>query len=308
MKKIIAAVFMVALCVISCNKANVETESSDDYVQISLGLIGEVPTITTSPMTRAGEAKDWYQIQVYSAPKGTTDYKYYGYGFFDNVDNMLINLKKGYQYMFEVDMIVDGSEKINHFSLVNSGWADITNSFYLSFDEHIRYLGNGYLYMSRPYDTFNRPDVDRFYGIAEGYVPRSNGKVSVDMKRVAFGVKFVANDFEVGELEIQIDQAPGMKMISGEGNTAESVISFYNTAAAYADKDYTENIAVNIILAKEDGVRIPLVSQEVPFMRNRITTIEFNAQEPSQNNTFKITANEEWETGDTIYLEGSDQE
>ena len=303
MKKFFAAVCMIALCLVSCNKTNVQTEDLGEYVQVSLGFSMEAPIITTTPMTKAGEARNWYQIQVYSAVEGKTNYGYYGYGFFDNVDNMLINLKRGYQYKFEVDMIVDGSEKINRFSLVNSGWAGISNSFYLSSDEHIRYLGEGYLYMRRPADTFNRPDVDRFYGITDGYVPKTSGKVTVDMKRVSFGVKFIAKEFTEGKLEIQIDQAPTMTLDSAKGNEIETVISFDRTYSAFLDNDYSENIAVNVILLKEDGIRVPLVAQEVPFVRNCKTTIEFNGREPSQNKGFIINAEEEWKTGETIFLE-----
>lgn len=305
MKKIIAIVFMVALCAISCNKVNVEKEASDEYVQVSLGIGGEAPTITTSPMAKADEAVDWYQIQVYSAPIGETRYNYYGYGFFDNIDNMLINLKRGFQYKFVVDMIIDGSAKVYKFCLDDSGWAGISNSFFLSSDEHIRFLGEGYLYTKK--DIYNRPDVDRFYGITEGYVPQSGGKVTVDMKRVSFGVKVVAKEFTAGQLEVQIDQAPTIYMDSAKSNEATSVISFNRTEKAYYNTSYSEDIAVNIILVPEDGVRIPLIAQDVPFIRNRMTTIEFYAQEPSQNKTFIIKADEEWEIGDTIVLDNYTQ-
>jgi hypothetical protein len=103
---------------------NEQTNSNDDngYITVSLGFIGEAPNITTTPMSRANEAKDWYQIQVYSCPIGKSNYTYYGYGFFDNTENMTINLKEGYQYKFVADMIVDASEKISNFSCNNNRW------------------------------------------------------------------------------------------------------------------------------------------------------------------------------------------
>ena len=303
MKKFFAAVCMIALCLVSCNKTNVQTEDLGEYVQVSLGFSMEAPIITTTPMTKAGEARNWYQIQVYSAVEGKTNYGYYGYVFFDNVDNMLINLKRGYQYKFEVDMIAEGSEKINSFSLVNGGWANVSNSFYISSDEHVRYMGEGYLYMYNPSGQYNRPDVDRFFGVTEGYLPKNGDKVTVDMKRVSFGVKFVAKEFNDGKLEIQVDQAPTKIMNSTDGNELETVISFDRTYSAFLDDEYSENIAVNVILIKEDGLKVPLVAQDVTFVRNCKTTIEFNGREPSQNKGFIINAEEEWKTGETIFLE-----
>lgn len=305
MKKILSALSIIALfSVISCNDKPLNPDNLDTYVQVKLGFTGASPNITTTPMTKADDAKDWYQIQVYSAPVGSTRYSYYGYGFFDSTDNMIINLKEGYQYKFVADMIVDASKKISNFSLVNSGWAAIGNSFYFSADEHIRYLGKGYLYMSRPNDTYNRPDVDRFYGITEGYVPEEGGSVSISMKRVSFGAKFVAKEFTSGSLEIQIDQSPTKTLKSSDGAQCDMIVSFDNTSAAYSRDEYSENIAVNIIWVKEDGVRTPIVSQDITFVRNHLTTIEFEVKESTQSNSFNITADEEWENGETIAAGG----
>ena len=294
--------FICGMCMQSCDKESTAPSSNNDngYITVSLGFTGEDPIITTTPMSRANEAKDWYQIQVYSCPIGESYYTYYGYGFFDNTENMTINLKEGYQYKFVADMIVDASEKIYKFSLSNSGWASIGNSFYFSTDEHIRFLGQGYIYMNKPYDTYNRPDVDRFYGITEGYIPSENGSVSIDMKRVAFGVKFVAEEFTSGSLEIQIDQSPTKTLKCADGNVAEWIVSFDSTASAYRNDNYSENIAVNIIWVKDDGVRTPIVSENITFVRNHKTTIEFEVKEAAQSNYFSINANEEWKTGDTI--------
>lgn len=294
---------LCTLCMTSCEKEPINHDN-DGYVQVSLGFAGEAPHISTTPMTRANDVKDWYQIQVYSCAIGKNNYSYYGYGFFDSTENMIINLKEGYQYKFVADMLVDASKKIYQFSLVNSGWAAIGNSFYFSSDEHIRYLGDGYIYMNEPRETYNRPDIDRFFGITEGYIPTENGSVSINMKRVSFGAKFVAKEFTSGALEIHVDQSPTKTLKCSDGNTLESIISFNRTASAYAKDDYSENIAVNIIWVKEDGVRTPVVSQDITFVRNNLTSIEFEVKESAQSNSFSINANEEWVTGETISAGG----
>ena len=295
-------VVICSMCMQSCeNEPTNSTNPNDDngYITVSLGFTGEAPNVTTTPMSRANEAKDWYQIQVYSRPIGESYYTYYGYGFFDNTENMTINLKEGYQYKFVADMIVDASKYVQCLCLVNGGWVyTMPNSFYFSQDEHIRYLGEGYLFLYR--GKVNRPNVDRFYGITEGYVPEEGGSVSIDMKRVSFGAKFVAKEFTSGSLEIQIDQSPTKTLKCADGNVAECIVSFNDTASAYRNDNYSENIAVNIIWVKDDGVRSPIVSENITFVRNHLTTIEFEVKDPTESNSFNITADEEWETGDTI--------
>ena len=303
MKHIIGA-FTAILCIsfMSCQKIQDNSEVQDRYIEVSLGFAGEITDITNEPMTRQDDPKDWYQIQVYSCPVGQTGYSYYGYGFFDNTENMIINLKEGYQYKFVADMIVDGAKYVRYFCLVNSGWTSIGNTFYISQDEHIRYLGTGELYMAKPHSTsFNRPGVDRFFGITEGYVPSENGKVSINMKRVSFGAKFLAQDFNSGKIEVAIDQAPTTVFDATNGSETDKItVSFENTRAAYNNDKYSENIAVNVIWAKEDGTRIPVVSQNIKFVRNHLTTIKFKLSDSSKSSSFSMTAEEEWQNGDII--------
>ncbi|MBR5299667.1 MAG: hypothetical protein IKU36_05395 [Bacteroidales bacterium] len=303
--KTIFRVLLAVLCIsaVACQKMKDNTKIEEDrYIPVSLGFAGEVTDIFTSPMSRGNEYKDWYQIQVYSSPIGESDYSYYGYGFFDNTENMIINLKEGYEYKFVADMIVDGEQSIHCFALVNSGWARIGNSFYLSFDEHIRYLGDGYIYMNK--DIYNRPDVDRFFGITEGYVPSEKGKVSIKMKRVSFGAHFIPQNFPDGKIEIAIDQAPTTIIDATEGTETDKItISFNNTWAAYMDDKYTEDIAVNVIWVKDDGMRVPVISQEFTFQRNHNTHIKFSLTNSAKTNTFGIVADEAWEEGEIIEVE-----
>ena len=303
--KTIFRVLLAVLCIsaVACQKMKDNTKIEEDrYIPVSLGFAGEVTDIFTSPMSRGNEYKDWYQIQVYSSPIGESDYSYYGYGFFDNTENMIINLKEGYEYKFVADMIVDGEQSIHCFALVNSGWARIGNSFYLSFDEHIRYLGDGYIYMNK--DIYNRPDVDRFFGITEGYVPSEKGKVSIKMKRVSFGAHFIPQNFPDGKIEIAIDQAPTTIIDATEGTETDKItIYFNNTWAAYMDDKYTEDIAVNVIWVKDDGMRVPVISQEFTFQRNHNTHIKFSLTNSAKTNTFGIVADEAWEEGEIIEVE-----
>lgn len=304
------ALFVSTLFFFSCSSSNDEIETpiqpeNEKYFQVPIGFSGEILNITESPLSRTGEAKDWYAFQVYSAPEdGSQEYSYYAYGFFDNKKDMIINLKEGYKYRFDVCMVVDGSEKVRYFALVNAGWASIGNSFMISSDEHVRYMYEGYLYIKNPSDTYNRPNVDRFFGRTTDYIPTEGGSVDIDMKRVSFGAKFVAKDFTEGSLEISVEGAPMIKLEASEGNEVEDIISFNNLENAFTNNDYSENIPVNITWVKTDNVRVPIASEAIDFKRNRLTTIEFIVKENTSSNTFSLNANETMVEGETVEIGG----
>lgn len=304
------ALFVSTLFFFSCSSSNDEIETpiqpeNEKYFQVPIGFSGEILNITESPLSRTGEAKDWYAFQVYSAPEdGSQEYSYYAYGFFDNKKDMIINLKEGYKYRFDVCMVVDGSEKVYTFSLVNAGWTTIGNSFMISSEEHVRYMYEGYLYIQNPWDTYNRPNVDRFFGRTTDYIPTEGGSVDIDMKRVSFGAKFVAKDFTEGSLEISVEGAPMIKLEASEGNEVEDIISFNNLESAFTNNDYSESIPVNITWVKTDNVRVPIASEAIDFKRNRLTTIEFIVKENTSSNTFSLNANETMVEGETVEIGG----
>lgn len=309
-KNLLMSFFASALFMVGCNSStndviDPDTPKEEKDIQVSIGFSGEILNITETPLSRTTDTKDWYAFQVYSAPEdGSKGYSYYAYGFFDNKENMIINLKDGYKYKFDVCMVADGSEKVNYFCLVNAGWASISNSFYISSEEHVRYMYEGYLYM-KDGEQYDRPNVDRFFGRTTDYVPTEGGKVDINMKRVSFGAKFIAKNFTEGNLEISIEGAPIINLSTSEGNEAQDIISFNNLEKAYSStSEYSESIPVNITWVKTDGARVPIASESVTFKRNKLTTIEFEVKENTSSSTFNLNANETMEMGETISIGG----
>jgi len=291
---------MMSVIVFSaCNNGELQTQ--DEFVDVRFNFSGEL-NITESPLSKSGEIKDWYAFQVYSRAEGSKDsYQFYAYGFFDNTDDMVISLKSGYEYRFDVSMAVDGAKKVYRFCLFNAGWAEINNSFVISSTEFVRYMDEGYLYMNYPtWDTYDRPSVDRYFGIASGFVPVEGSSVNIEMKRSAFGVKFVAKDFTEGSLEISVEGAGIIKLNAEDGSEVEEIISF-DFIGPYVDPDkYSEDIPVNIVWIKPDGVKTPIVGETINFKRNVLTTIEFEVKDVNSTSGVNITADEEFVIGDTI--------
>lgn len=306
--KHVICILFIGIFAASCSSSEEpqkqEGTTKGKVIQVPIGFSGEITNITESPLTKATTPKDWYVFQVYSSPKDENNYTYYAYGFFDNKQNMVINLKEGYKYKFDVSMVVGAEGKVNAFSLVNAGWARINNNFIVSSEEHVRYMYNGYLYLSTPYQTFDRPDVDRFFGSTTDYIPEEGKTVNINMKRVSFGAKFVAKNFTEGSLEINVEGAPAIKLAASEGSIVQDIISFNNLQQAYDSDEYTEEIPVNIIWTKNDNTKVPIASSKVQFKRNKMTTIEFTVRENTTSNSFNLSANESMGDGEKVEIGG----
>ncbi len=163
----------------------------------------------------------------------------------------------------------------------------------------------GYLYLRDPYETFDRPNVDRFFGNTKDYIPVQGGTVNIDMKRVSFGAKFVAKDFTEGKVEINVEGAPTLTLDAAKGREVQDIISFKDLESAYSSTEYIENIPVNIVWVKTDNVRVPIASEKVAFKRNKLITVEFEVKENTTSNSFQLETNESMEIGETITVGGS---
>ena len=298
---------LFAFVSVSCEKnpgaTTIEDEKNETFTKVSFNFSGQEFELSETPLTKAGEAKDWYAFQVYSRVEGSNNgYSRYAYGFFDNKEDMIINLKNGYEYRFDVCMLVEGSQLVSYFCLTNAGWARVDNTFKISSTESVRYMYDGYLYMRS--GQYDRPMIDRFMGRTDGYVPTEGGVVNIEMIRAAFAVKFVPNDFTSGELEISLEGSELITMEAGTDTERQDVFSFNHPGNVLTNLNYSENIPVNVVWIKDDGVRTPIANQSVTFKRNVLTTISFEVKESANSNSFNIKANESFENGETVTIGG----
>ena len=231
---------------------NPNNETPKEYI-VSLGFSGEITDITETPLSRA-VTNDLYGIQVYSTPATTSEeYAPYAYGLFDDKNNMVIKLLEGYKYKFVVTMVVDGKNVLyssdNKYSSPFSFTPICSNFEYSSIEQFTSWdlgcgqtcINNGY-----NYDYYDRAMVERFYGEISDYEPIENGTISIEMKRVSFGAKFIAENFTEGTLNIQMEDAP-LLVIEYPATTIEGIFTFYNQYgnAAWTADDYSETILVS---------------------------------------------------------------
>lgn len=326
MKKILLTLAIILPTLAGCGKEEVENnpaESVDNPKEytISLGFSGEITDITESPLNRAdGSANtDLYGIQVYSSSSiNSHDYKPYAYGLFNKKESMVIKLVEGNKYKFVATMIVDGKEKISgtvdgYLSpFYNGSSMPLNNTFALSNNtDYGLWLKKGTTHLKISINAFDRPNTERYYGETEDYIPSSDGQVSIDMKRVSFGVKFVAEGLSEGRLTIQMNEAPDMEIVYPK-TEVQDIFTFKNPTmegTAWMADDYSEEVPVIITWQKNDGASVPVASRNITFKRNKLTTVNVKVTNSSVDNGIDITTdNEEMQAGDTIVIGASGSE
>lgn len=125
MKKILLfALPLLAMCIVSCNRVEIDTtagtedtpQSVGETVNVSFVFKGDI-TIEESPLSKAAgeetESTDLYGISVYYDKERDGNINdVYGYGLFDNIADMNISLLTGYKYKFVCSLVKDGKNEV----------------------------------------------------------------------------------------------------------------------------------------------------------------------------------------------------
>nr|DAI40293.1 MAG TPA: hypothetical protein [Caudoviricetes sp.] len=289
-------------------------EEPKEYI-VSLGLTGEID-IEESPLSKAS-GNDLYGIQVYSKTS-TNEYTPYAYGLFDDKSKMTIKLLEGYSYKFQVTMVVDGKNKIYYY---NGGYyepfillgvnksLELTNLLSLDNKIYLSYIDKGSTWVVAGTSNFESCEVapiERYYGEIENYNPTENGSISINMKRVSFGIKFIAEGLTEGKLKINIKEAPELNIPYGQ-TEIQDIFTFKNTypnGLTWTKDDYSETIPVSISWEKVDGAVVPLINKDITFKRNVLTTITIKVKDTSMNNNIDISQESgEMTQGENITIE-----
>ena len=92
----------------------VKPEEKPKTITVSLNLGGEYISTSESPIGRSNNASRVYGINVYYKDENSTSWKHYGYGLFDNTDDMKISLITSYKYKFDCTMTEDNVDKVSY--------------------------------------------------------------------------------------------------------------------------------------------------------------------------------------------------
>ena len=179
-----------------------------EYYQVSLDFCGEISVEQTplSSSTRSDSSTDdVYGINVYYDEEcdGEQD-DIYGYGIFSDKSMMTISLLTGHVYKFVCTMVEDGMNTLYYssgmvaypFQTESSIKTAISNEFTIGTSTYLSGLGSGNTHtssISSPsssnYEKY--ASVSRYYGETSDYEPTEGGSVSIYLKRINFGAKFI---------------------------------------------------------------------------------------------------------------------
>lgn len=314
-----AIALMVGATMVACSKdevAGIEPEPDSDFYTVKIGWEGEIIDVTYEPLDTRATTDDLYGIQVYSTPDKelaegeSATWTAYAYGLFDDPDNISINLLKGYKYKFVATMVRDGKNRINHtskgyymypFNIKGSDSGLFKNIFDYQGSTQLNGLGNGRTTTTE--GGYFRPNTDRFYGELVDYTPGDkNATAKINMKRTAFGAKFIAKGAKAkeGTLHVQMTGAPAMELaLTTSENKISDIFTFSNVAAAWADNKYTETIDVTINWKRADGTTLPLGTHAITYKRNATTVVNVKIENDGADGGLGFEIDES-ETGEPI--------
>lgn len=277
--------FLFALALIafaSCSKDDaIENESIEgkEYI-VNLGFSGEIE-VSHSPLSKAG-TNDLYGVQVYTMDTEKNRYTPYAYGLFDNVADMEIVLTGGNKYFFMASMVENGKNCIDTYNgdysapfSINNTSTPLENKFIYSGDKEMSSLNNGKANLKGYTETFYRPNIVRYYGDVSDFTPTEGKSVTINMKKVVFGAKFIVPELSEGSVNINIPDAPEM-VITYPNTEIEDIFTFANGNAQYGDwddDDFQENLEIYITWTKADGTVVPVSNPIIEFIRNEMTTV-----------------------------------
>lgn len=319
MKRILL-ILSVLLCLVSCSNKDGIIEGPQPPVSnlkeyiVSLGFSGEITDIVESPLSKAVVGNDLYGVQVYSSLTSEDNYQPYAYGLFDDKSNMTIKLLEGYKYKFLSTMIVDGKINVYQhnggygvpFGGTGSFYPEIKPEFTYTISNMMEYLDHGITFLKTGMGVLDRPNIDRYYGELVDFTPAENKSAFINMKRVVFGAKFIAEGLQDGKLIISISGAPSLEIQYPETEVSD-IFSFknvYPNGITWTNDNYTETVQVSISWEKADGALVPLVTQDITFKRNTLTTVTVKVKDVSVNSGVDISEDKTPMTdGDKITIE-----
>lgn len=283
-----------------------------EYYEVSLSLGGEF-SVEDEPLTRGTATNDIYGINVYVDKDGDgniTDH--YAYGLFDNKEDMTIKLLSGYKYKFECSLVKNAKNTLYYgqaFNNAYSGFAApflnnsttstmISNEFILG-TVYLNGLtgSNAHIAGTTP-STSNAatqsPNINRFYGVLEEYIPTKGGVANIYLKRMVFGAKLIIKGVKEGSVNVSGLWGDLNKTVAEdyEGNAIIYTVPSITSCYASPD-DYSFTRTLSLKYDSERGEDWDLTnSLDVTFKRNILTIITINVSPDLASGSISLTEEE----------------
>lgn len=281
---------VLALASISCTKENeIEIPNSEKFYTVQVNMAGEID-VDYEPLTKASLPTGLYGISVESTPDvelkegETATWTPYAYFYSPSGSSLSITLAEGYVYRFRAMIVVDGQNKLASWSggtpypfiLSNGGNLLPTSGFVLDKEHSLEF---GAARLSSSGTQYYRPNLDAYYCDGVEFTPSvENTSVSIEMKRVSFGAKFVVegNLATSGTLKIVIADAPEQSLTlssTAADNVISDIFMFKNYKSASKNDAYVEEVPVTLSWTKVDNSVQDLGEHTIIYQRNTTTVV-----------------------------------
>ena len=307
----ILSMLLTAIALWSCSGSGSEEipepakpEGTPETITVSLNLGGEYMSISESPMGRADNASRVYGINVYYKDANSTSWKHYGYGLFDNVDDMKISLIASYKYKFECTMTEDNADKLFYSGTDTRkysypfGWSEnstahylaATNKFIISTTngEYLKEIKNGKTRVMSGGDKLY-PRIDRFYGELADFIPSEDTNPTIELKRTAFGVKVVTASPSEGTLTLSnSDLGTFVTIEAGSGNyDSETIFTFSDVYKCWAGTTTEKEFTLTLTWKHNNGASQDF-TKKITVKRNVMTTINIDITSTTADANLKL--------------------
>ncbi len=299
----------VLVGLVSCSKKNDTVPEDPEYIQVKLGFGGEI-TIDQEPLTKGAATNHLYGIQVDFYKDGVYQ-GHYGYGLFDNTDDMVISLLSGYTYNFQCTMVYNGKNSLYYGQYggnTYSGYAKpfqtnsatstrLMNSFTLGASTYFTGIGSGIATLkasSGSSTDSNWPPIERYYGEYGGYAPAKNGSITIPLKKCFYGVKFILKGVENGTLSATMTYPSpgGTESFTTGGSDYDSGVllrSFYDVRTCWqTEPNLSASVAWNFTSSLFNQWNLS-GSKSITLKRNVLTTVTIEVTPDSNSGSTVIS-------------------
>lgn len=281
------------------------------YYNVSLCMGGEI-SVEEEPLTRGTATNDIYGINVFVDEDGDgTISDHYAYGLFDNKQDMTIPLLSGYKYKFECSLVKNGKNTLYYGQAFNNAYSGFAEPFMNSATQSTMVgnefiLGNTFLYLSGssahiPGTTpttsnaaTQSPNINRFYGILEEFVPTQDGVATIYLKRMVFGAKLIINGVVDGTVTVS-GLWGDLNQTVTEDYEGQAIIytvpSVTDCLASESEYTFSKTLSLKYDSNRGDAWNLSN-SLDVTFKRNTLTTITINVSPDLASGDISLTEEE----------------
>ena len=314
-------IFLMAACS-SDETENIVTppDEKPEMYMISFNFCGDI-NVSQEALGRGVATDDVYGFNVYyDKEKDEVIDDLYAYGVFDNKEDMNIALLSGYKYKFECTLVKNGKKTLYYGQAFNNAYTGvcypfqtnsakstmIENKFTIGTSTYLSGIKKGDAHLASVTPTTSNANkyasVNRFYGETNNYTPTKNGQVTIDLKRVVFGAKFVITGVQEGSLTASCGNFWSKTTTIDDEGTA-TIYSYPDVYDCWKNESkLTETVTLKF--TSDHGILWDLSSSTtVTFKRNVMTTVNINVSPDLSSGSFSLEVEALEEDANYIDLE-----